>query len=91
MEKDAKKEEAPYHILITIIDLTIKRFAKEYYNVITKHIPSILYVLYDEDIITEDWYFRFLKGNIKANNIFYERESFDQFANFAEEFSRWLE
>lgn len=77
--------------MIALIDLTIKRYAKEHFNVITKHIPSIIYVLYDEDIINEDWYFRFLKGNIKVNNMFFERESFEQFANFAEEFTKWLE
>jgi len=91
IDKDSKKTEAPYHLIAAIIDLTIKRYAKDYYNVITKHIPSILYVLYDEDIINEEWYFKFIKGDIKVNSIFYERESFDQFAKFAEEFTKWLE
>ena len=91
MDKDPKKEDTPYHVLIAIVDLMINRFAKDHFNTITKHIPSLLWILYDEEILTEDWYFRFLKGNIKVNNIYYNRESFEQFANFAEEFTRWLE
>ena len=71
--------------------MTIKRFAKDHYNVITKHIPSLLYVMYEEDVINEDWYFKFVKGNIKSSNIFYERDSFELFITFAEVFTRWLE
>jgi len=92
LEKDSKKEESSYHIVVAIIDLTIKRYAKDFGQALAKHTPSILYVLYEEDIISEDWYQKFYKGIFKnVKNIFFDKDSYEKFIKNAEEFTKWLE
>ena len=93
IEKDSKKDEVPFHLLTAIIDLLTKRFAKEsFYPTLVSHTSSVLYTLYETDFITEDWYFRFMKGNNKnVSNMFYDRATYDKFNKNAEEFNKWLE
>ncbi len=71
--------------------MTINRFKDV--AVIQKQIPSILYVLYVDDVITEEFYIKFaIKGNIPSyNSLIFTRELENKFLTAAQDFTNWIE
>lgn len=95
IELDAQpKDEVYHHILSAIINLFIDRFAKDKdvaVELLTQ-IPSILYLLYNEQIISEAFFLKRLrKQDSPYKNPFDNPNSDKVFAEKAEEFLNWLE
>lgn len=91
MDKEENKEEAIYHLVGSLADLTINRFKDN--NNVLKQIPSILYYLYTDDLLTEEFYIKFaVKGNIPSfNSLIFTRELENKFLQAAGEFTNWIE
>jgi len=80
-----------YHLIGSLADITICRFKDS--QVIYQQIPSILYVLYENDIITEDFYIKFaIKGNIPSfGSLIFSRDLENKFINASYDFTNWIE
>lgn len=75
----------------SLADLTINRFKDV--PAINKQIPSILYYLYMEDIVTEEFWIKFaVKGNFPSfNSLIFTRELENKFLQAANDFTNWIE
>lgn len=80
-----------YHLIGSFADITINRFKDS--QIVYKQIPSILYVLYDNDIISEDFYIKFaIKGNITSyGSLIFTRELENKFISASYDFTNWIE
>jgi hypothetical protein len=83
-----KLEETTYHLSAALADFTVNR-----YKDLVKYVPSILYLLYVDDIVTEEFW---IKYAIKANMPHYDSKIFTQevetkFLDAANEFTNWIE
>jgi hypothetical protein len=75
--------------MTSLADFTISKFKGE----LNMYIPSILYYLYAEDIITEEFY---IKWAIKLSlpnylNRFHSDETERKFLEAADDFTNWIE
>ena len=88
-ESEDKSEEALYNLLIGFQDKIFSRQKGEN----QKYVSSVLYYLYDKDIIKEDFWLNYLKGNIqeKYNSIFKFEEGEKKMKEAAKDFSNWIE
>jgi len=88
-ESENKSEEALYNLLIGFIDKIFSRQKGEN----QKYVPSVLYYLYDNDILKEDFWLKYLNGNIqeKYKSIFSIEEGEKKMKEAAKEFSNWIE
>ena len=88
-ESDNKLEEATYNLIIGFQDKIFSRQKGEN----QKYVSSVLYYLYDKDIITEEFWLKYLNGNIqeKYNSIFRVEDSEKKLKEAAKEFSKWIE
>jgi hypothetical protein len=87
-ESNDVKDEAVYHVIGAIADLTTNR-----YKDLGKYIPSILYYFYIDDIITEEFYIKYaIKGNLPLyNSKIYTRELEAKFLEHSKDFTYWME
>ena len=88
-ESDNKPEEALYNLIIGFQDKIFSRQKGEK----QKYVSSVLYYLYDKDILTEDFWLKYLKGNIqeKYSSIFRLEEGEKKLKEAAKDFSDWIE
>ena len=57
-----------------------------------KYLSSLLYYLYNDDIITEEFWMNFaIKKSIKYNSLLYNPEVEKKFLTAAAEFTKWIE
>jgi hypothetical protein len=77
-----------FHFTYSLADFTINKFKD-----LHRYIPSILYTFYVEDIITEEFWFKYaIKQNIQSyENRFYSRETENKFIEAAQDFTHWIE
>jgi len=88
--KRAEPEESMFFILVALSNMTMDRYSKN--EILHGKIPSILYMLYLEQVFSEAFYIKYC---VKRNVINYEsktysREVEDKFLNQASEFSHWI-
>ena len=88
-ESEDKSEEALYNFLLGFQD---KIFSQQK-GVNQKYVSSVLYYLYDKDIIKEDFWLSFLKGSIqeKYHSKFYREDGEKKLKEAAQDFSNWIE
>ena len=88
-ESDNKPEEAFYNFLIGFQD---KIFSKQK-GERQQYVSSVLYYLYDKDILKEEFWHNYLNGKIqeKYNSIFRIEDGEKKLKGAAEEFSNWIE
>ena len=88
-ESDNRQEEALYNVLIGLQDLIFSRQKGEN----QKYVSSVLYYLYDNDIITEDFWLKYIGGSIqeKYNSIFNMEEAEKKLKEAAKDFTDWIE
>lgn len=80
-----------YHLIGSIADITLCRFKDS--QTIYKQIPSILYVLYDFEILNEEFYIKFaIKGNLPSfSSLIFSRDLENKFINASYDFTNWIE
>ena len=88
-ESDNKYEEALYNLIIGFQD---KIFSKQK-GENQKYVSSVLYYLYDKDILKEEFWVKYLNGNIqeKYSSIFRIEEGEKKLKEAAKDFSNWIE
>ena len=87
-DNDKKEDEAVYFFLVGLCDFLFNRQK----GVNAKYLPSVLYYLYQEDIIKEDFWVSYaVKKGLKYNTILYNPETEKKFLNAANEFTKWIE
>ena len=88
-ESDNKPEEALYNLIIGFCDKIFSRQKGEK----QKYVSSVLYYLYDKDILTEDFWLKYLNGSIqeKYDSIFRMEEGEKKLKEAAKDFSDWIE
>jgi translation initiation factor 5 len=86
-EEDTNHNEAVFHIITGLADLLCNRFKD-----LGKFVSSILYYLYDTDIITEDFWIKYaVKNSFNFISPLFSRENEQKFFDNAREFSHWIE
>ena len=87
-ESDNKPEEALFNFIIGLQDYIFSRQKGEN----GKYISSLLYYLYDRDILTEDFWLEYMNGKIqeKYPSILNSVDGEKQFKEAAKEFSNWI-
>ena len=88
-ESDNNPEESLFYFLIGLEDNIFSRKKGEN----KQYISSLLYYLYDRDILSEDFWLNFLNGKIqeKYKSILYTEEADKQMKEAALDFSNWIE
>ena len=88
-ESENKPEEALYNLLIGFIDKIFSRQKGEN----QKYVSSVLYYLYDKDILKEDFWLKYLNGTIqeKYSSMFRIEEGEKKMKEAAKDFSNWIE
>ena len=88
-ESDNNPEEALYNFLIGFQDYIFSRQKGEN----KKYVSSVLYYLYDRDILTEEFWLEYLKGEIqeKYKSMLNSSEGEKKLKESAKEFSDWIE
>ena len=88
-ESDNQPEEALYNLIIGFQDKIFSRQKGEK----QKYVSSVLYYLYDKDILTEEFWLKYLSGNIqeKYNSIFRIEDGERKLKEAAKDFSDWIE
>ena len=88
-ESDNQPEEALYNLIIGLQDKIFSRQKGEK----QKYVSSVLYYLYDKDILTEEFWLKYLSGNIqeKYNSIFRIEDGERKLKEAAKDFSDWIE
>jgi hypothetical protein len=84
-----KQEECVYHLIIALADFMINKFKGE----LNKYLPSILYLLYAEDIVTEEFYTKWaIKVSLPSyTNTFQTDDLESKFLDAAGDFTHWIE
>ena len=87
-ESDNNAEEALFYFLIGLQDNIFSKQKGEN----KKYISSLLYYLYDREILSEEFWLDYLDGKIqeKYQNILNSAECEKQLKESAEEFSKWI-
>jgi translation initiation factor 2 beta subunit (eIF-2beta)/eIF-5 len=90
-EPESHKDEAVFYLLGGIADLTFNRFRDV--KDLSRYIPSILYYLYVDDLITEDYWVKYAIKNTlpPINSILFTKENEARFFDAAAEFTNWIE
>ena len=88
-ESENKPEEALYNLIIGFQDKIFSRQKGEK----QQYVSSVLYYLYDKDILKEEFWLKYLSGNIqeKYNSIFRVEEGEKKLKEAAKDFSEWIE
>ena len=87
-EGEKKSDEALYFFIVGLWDYLYARQKGEN----SKYVSSLLYHLYDADIITEDYWINFaIKKTLKYNSMLYNPDNEKKFLTAANEFSKWIE
>ena len=88
-ESDNNPEEALFNFLIGLQDYIFSRQKGEN----KQYISSLLYYLYDRDILTEEFWLNYLNGKIqeKYQNILNSPEYEKKLKEAAKDFSNWIE
>ena len=87
-EDEKKSDEALYFFIVGLWDYLYARQKGEN----SKYVSSLLYHLYDADIITEDYGINFaIKKTLKYNSQLYNPDNEKKFLTAANEFSKWIE
>lgn len=87
-ESDKKSEEALYFFIVGLWDYLFSRQKGDN----AKYLSSLLYYLYNDDIITEEFWMNFaIKKSIKYNSLLYNPEVEKKFLTAAAEFTKWIE
>ena len=88
-ESENKPEEALYNLIIGFQDKIFSRQKGEK----KQYVSSVLYYLYDKDILKEDFWLKYLSGNIqeKYNSMFRIEEGEKKLKEAAKDFSDWIE
>jgi translation initiation factor 5 len=87
-EEEAQKQEATFHIVAALADLTSNRFKD-----INRFVSSILYYFYLSDVITEEFWQKYaIKNSLPSSNSpFLIREIEVKFLENSREFTHWIE
>ncbi len=87
-EEENNKEEAIFHILVALADLTSNRFKD-----IGKYVSSILYYFYLDDVFGEEFWLKYAVMNSISNSSspFFTSEIEGKFLENAKEFTHWIE
>lgn len=90
-EPENHRDEAIFYLLGGIADLTFNRFRDV--KDLPKYIPSIMYHLYVDDVITEDYWIKYAIKNTlpPINSILFTKENEARFLDGAAEFTNWIE
>ena len=90
-EPENNRDEAIFYLLGGIADLTFNRFRDV--KDLPKCIPSILYYLYTDDIITEDFWIKYAIKNTLSpiNSILFTKENEAKLLDSSAEFTNWIE
>lgn len=79
--------------MIAVIEVLYGKL-KDNMNVLSKYVSSIVYLAYDQDIITEDFYNKYALSNTKfvpnKKSFYYSEQKEEKFFNDCEEFSNWI-
>ena len=87
-ESDKKADEALYFFIVGLWDYLYARQKGEN----SKYVSSLLYHLYDADILTEEYWINFaIKKTLKYNSLLYNPDNEKKFLSAAGEFSKWIE
>ena len=87
-ESDKKADEALYFFIVGLWDYLYARQNGEN----SKYVSSLLYHLYDADILTEEYWSNFaIKKTLKYNSLLYNPDNEKKFLSAAGEFSKWIE
>jgi translation initiation factor 2 beta subunit (eIF-2beta)/eIF-5 len=88
VSKEENQEEAFFHLIAALADFTTNR-----YKDLDKYISSILYLLYVDDIVTEELWIRFaIKTNLPAfESRIFTRDLENKFLDAAADFTNWIE
>ena len=88
-ESENNPEEALFYFLVGLQDNIFSKRKGEG----KKYISSILYYLYDRDILSEEFWLDYLSGKIqeKYQNMLNSAEAEKQFKESASDFSNWIE
>lgn len=88
-ESGNKKEEAVFFFIIGLWDYIFQR-QKGGEN--SKYLSSVLYYLYKDDIITEEYWNNYaIRKNIRYNSLLYNPDTEKKFLNAVSEFTKWIE
>ena len=90
-ENENNRDEAIYYLLGGLADLIFNRFRDV--RDLSKYISSILYYLYVDDIIVEDYWIKYaIKITLPpVNSILFTKENEAKFLDSAAEFTNWIE
>jgi hypothetical protein len=88
-EEGDKKDECVYHVVIALADFMINRHNGR----LNKYLPSVLYLLYVEDIVTEEFYTNWAITKVLPNyvNSFRSVNLESKFLDAAGDFTQWIE
>ena len=77
-----------FHLCSTLADFLIFKFSD-----LVRYIPSILYLLYEDEVITEEFWFKYaIKQNLQHyENMFLDRDTEVKFIEAAYDFTHWIE
>lgn len=92
VEKEKENvDEVRFYLLIGLTDLLFKRLKKE--GDYSKYVSSILYYLYDADIITEDFWTNYaIRMKLPTfKTVLYSKEYEEKLLTAASEFTNWIE
>lgn len=91
IEKESNQEEAMYHFIISLIDLIYNKCKGDN---LSKYVSSIIYLAYEQDIITEEFYTSYALTNMRympqKQNMFNNQENEEKFHNDTSDFRNWL-
>ena len=90
-EVENHRDEAIYYLLGGLADLIFNRFRDV--KDLSKYISSILYYLYLDDVIVEDYWIKYAIKNTlpPINSILFTKENEAKFLDSAAEFTNWME